>query len=97
LPAFDSCAECGIALSDQVFRQEETMGLACRQHAGLPRHPVLGSAMQLLRTLRATSGRDWPSLNVGSETRAAATLTALWLAAAVEQRSPYRRLIFSAN
>ncbi len=97
LPAFDSCAECGVALDDQAFRQEDTMGLVCRQHAGLPRFPVPGSAMHLLRTLRATSGRDWPSLEVGSETRSAATLTALWLAAAVEQRAPFRHLIFAAN
>jgi DNA repair protein RecO len=97
LPDFESCAECSVALTDQAFRQEDTMGLACRQHAGLPRHPVLGSALQLLRTLRATSGRDWPSLEVGAETRSAANLTALWLAAAVEQRAPYRHMIFATN
>tara|TARA_R110002072_G_scaffold241027_12_gene399803 strand:- start:18168 stop:18911 length:744 start_codon:yes stop_codon:yes gene_type:complete len=95
LPDFDTCGECGVALRDQAFRQEDTMGLACRQHAGLPRYPVLNAAMELLRTLRATSGRDWPTLEVGSETKPAATMTALWLAAAVEQRAPYRGLIFA--
>lgn len=96
LPDFDTCAECGTALGGQAFRQEDTMGLACRQHAGLPRYPVLPAALALLRTLRSTSGRDWPRLEVGSEARPAATLTALWLAAAVEQRAPHRRMIFAA-
>src|SRR5690606_26576582 len=96
LPDFDSCAECGSPLLDQAFRQDDTMGLACRRHAGLPRYPVLEGALHLLRDLRRTSGRDWPSLTAGPEIASAANLTALWLAAAVEQRAPYRRLIFTS-
>lgn len=95
LPAFDACCECGTALSDQVFRQDDTMGLACQQHAGLPRFPVPDLAMQALRTLRAASGREWPKLAIGPEVHAAANLTARWLAAALELRSPYRSLIFT--
>ena len=96
LPDFDSCAECGAPLTDQVFRQEDTMGLACRQHAGLPRFPVLEGALRLLRTLRETSGRDWPGLPIAPEVAAAANLTSLWLAAAVEQRARYRGIIFAS-
>lgn len=94
LPDFDSCTECGDDLSLEAYRQADTMGLACRRHAGLPRRPVLLQALQALRTLRQTSGRDWPSLQLGAEVRAAAALAAVWLAAALEQRSPYRRMVF---
>lgn len=94
LPDFDSCTQCGDDLSNEAFRQTDTMGLACRRHSGLPRIPVLWEALQTLRTLRSTSGRDWPSLHLGTSVHAAASLPALWLAAALEQRSPYRRMVF---
>lgn len=96
LPGFDSCTECGDDLSNEAFRQADTMGLACRLHAGLPRTPVLREALQALRTLRSTSGRDWPALQLGTSVPAAASLPALWLSAALEQRSPYRRMVFEA-
>jgi len=94
LPDFDTCNECGSDLGPEAFRQADTMGLACRRHAGLPRTPILPQALETLRTLRTTSGREWPTLQLGAEVRAAATLPALWLAAALEQRSPYRRMVF---
>lgn len=93
LPDFDSCTECGTSLADEAFRQADTMGLACRRHAGLPRTPVFREGLQALRALRATSGRDWPDLPLQGSIAAAASLPALWLAAALEQRSPYRRLV----
>lgn len=94
LPDFDSCAECTTPLGNQAFRQADTLGLACRRHAGLPRHPVPQGAITLLRTLRATSGRTWPNVPTDGAIRAAAALPAHWLASALEQRSPYRRLVF---
>ena len=94
LPDFDACSECGAPLSDQAFRQEDSLGIACRLHAGLPRNPIAPEVLATLRKLRGTSGRDWPQLSVGATVTAAANLTALWLAAALELRAPYRRLIF---
>jgi len=94
LPDLDHCAECGVELGEAPFRQADTMGLACRRHAGLPRQPVPARAISLLRALAASSGRDWPALDGHDAIPQAAPLPAHWLAAALEQRAPYRSLIF---
>ena len=97
LPDFDSCTECDGDLSDEAFLQPDSMGLACRRHAGLPRTPVLPEVWQAMRALRQTSGRDWPSLQLDTSVHAAASLPARWLATALEQRSPYRRLVLQGS
>jgi DNA repair protein RecO (recombination protein O) len=94
LPDLDHCAECGEALGDTAYRQADTMGLACRRHAGLPRQPVGARSLALLRALRATPGRDWPTLAAADAVAQTAPLPARWLAAALEQRAPYRSLVF---
>ena len=94
LPDLQHCTDCGEELRDAAFRQADTMGLACRRHAGLPRTPVRTRALRLLQSLRQTSGRDWPLLDAGEAVAQAAPLPARWLAAALEQRAPYRALIF---
>lgn len=94
LPDLEHCAECGEALSDTAYRQADTMGLACRRHAGLPRQPVAARPLALLRALRTTPGRDWPQLDAAEAIAHTAPLPARWLAAALEQRAPYRSLIF---
>ncbi|MCB9876258.1 MAG: DNA repair protein RecO [Planctomycetes bacterium] len=96
LPSLDRCGECGEPLDDDAFRQADTGGLACRRHAGLPRYPLRPGALPLLRALQRSAGRDWPSLDAGAAVAAAAPLPAHWLAAALEQRSPFRRLLFDA-
>ena len=97
LPDFAHCADCGEELGEAAYRQADTLGLACRRHAGLPREPVPARALGLLRALRATSGRDWPQLEVGDAVRHTAPLPARWLAAALEQRAPYRSLLFGGS
>lgn len=97
LPDLDHCAECGEELTAAAFRQADTLGLACRRHAGLPRRPVAARALSLLRALRASSGRDWPTLDAAEAVAQAAPLPARWLAAALEQRAPYRSLVFGAS
>ncbi|MGC6488636.1 MAG: DNA repair protein RecO, partial [Planctomycetota bacterium] len=52
LPDLEHCADCGEPLGPSAFRQEDTLGLACRRHAGLPRRPVSARALALLRALR---------------------------------------------
>ncbi|MEC9047509.1 MAG: DNA repair protein RecO [Planctomycetota bacterium] len=94
LPDLDHCAECGCELGDAAYRQADTLGLACRAHAGLPRQPVPPRSLRLLRALRSTSGRDWPALDTEDAVAQTAPLPARWLAAALEQRAPYRSLIF---
>ena len=96
LPDLHHCGDCGTVLERRAFRQADTLGLACRQHAGLPRHPLDASGLSLLRALHAAAGRSWPTLPIDmGAVRAAAPLPAHWLAAALEQRSPYRRLVFA--
>jgi hypothetical protein len=45
--------------------------------------------------LRTQAGRQWPALAADAGLRAAASLPALWLAAALETRSPWRGLVFA--
>ena len=97
LPDLDHCAECGTPLAETAYRQADTLGLACRRHAGLPRQAVPARALGLLRALQKTSGRDWPQLDAGAAVAQAAPLPARWLAAALEQRAPYRSLLFGAR
>lgn len=94
LPDLDRCARCGTELGAAAFRNEDNPGLVCRAHATLPRLAVGGEILGLLRALRRTPGRDWPRLDVAGVPRLAAPLTALWLAAATEQRSRLRPLLF---
>lgn len=94
LPDLDQCAACGCALGDAAFRNDGDPGLVCRAHASLPRLAVAAGALPLLRTLRATAGREWPRVDAPVPPRAAAPLTAAWLAAATEQRSRLRPLLF---
>jgi len=58
---------------------------------------VEARALSLLRALRASSGRDWPTLDAAEAVAQAAPLPARWLAAALEQRAPYRSLVFGAS
>ena len=97
LPDLDHCAECGCELGDTAYRQADTLGLACRPHAGLPRQPIPPRSLALLRALRSTSGRDWPTLDTADAVAQTAHLPASWLAAALEQRAPYRSLIFPSR
>jgi hypothetical protein len=50
--------------------------------------------LALLRSLRDHSGRHWPDLPEPAPARVAAALPAAWLAAATEQRSRLRPLLF---
>lgn len=95
LPDLAHCSECGVVLDEQSFRQSDTMGLACRRHAGLPRHPLRRGGRELLLRLQRTPGRDWPGLEIPiALVDAAATLPAHWITASLEQRPPHRRLLF---
>lgn len=96
LPDLERCCDCGEPFASRAFRQSDSLGLACREHAGLPRHPLHESALELLQKLRTVPGRDWPSLHVEGGVRNAAPLPARWLAAALEQRAPFRQLVFDA-
>ena len=73
------------------------MGLACRQHAGLPRNPVPARALSLLQQLNRSAGREWPTIDPKGAVAQTAPLPARWLAAALEQRAPYRSLIFPSR
>lgn len=95
LPDLERCADCGAGLGAAAFRHGETFGLVCRRHAGLPRLPIGADALALLRALCTTAGRRWPELPADAGMRAAAALPAHWLAAALEQRSAWRRLVFA--
>ena len=97
LPDLEHCAECGAEFRAGCFRQGDTMGLACRQHAGLPRNPVPARALNLLQQLNRSAGRDWPKLDPKGAIAQTAPLPARWLAAALEQRAPYRSLIFPSR
>lgn len=94
LPDLDHCATCGVALGDGAFRQEDSPGLVCRTHAPAPRTAVGAGALALLRSLHATTGRQWPDLPEPAPARVAAALPAAWLAAATEQRPRLRPLLF---
>jgi DNA repair protein RecO len=97
LPDLDHCADCGERLGDGAFRSGDHPGLACRRHAGLPRHAVGEASLALLRQLRSTPGREWPDLEPAGDPRLAAALPAAWLAAATEQRARLRNLVFERN
>lgn len=94
LPDLHHCGQCGDALPHGAFRNAGAPGLACRQHAELPRHAVSSEVLALLRTLLATPGREWPDLACGITPRLAAGLPAAWLLAATEQRPRLRNLVF---
>lgn len=97
LPDLEHCADCGKQLTGEGFRQADTMGLACRQHAGLPRNPVPAPALSLLQQLNRSAGREWPTIDPKGAVAQTAPLPARWLAAALEQRAPYRSLIFPSR
>lgn len=97
LPDLEFCTDCGQPLEPGAFRPADTMGLACHQHAGLPRRSIPTASLRLLQKLGATPGREWPTMAIGAELRAAATLPALWLAGALEQRAPHRQMVFAGN
>lgn len=97
LPDLDRCTTCGAGLGDAAFRNEGDLGLVCRRHAELPRLAVGAPVLSLLRALRTTPGREWPQLVPEVPARVAATLPALWLAAATEQRSRLRALLFERD
>lgn len=94
LPDLDRCAQCGAALHGGAYRNDDNPALVCRVHADLPRLPVGGEVLALLRELRVSPGRRWPSIVAPIGPRIAAPLTAIWLAAATEQRSRVRSLLF---
>jgi recombinational DNA repair protein (RecF pathway) len=94
LPDLDRCSACGAPLEAAAFRNTGDAGLVCRQHAELPRLAVGSEVLGLLRTLRATPGRQWPQLVPAVAARLAAPLPAMWLAAATEQHSRWRVLFF---
>ena len=97
LPDLDRCCVCGRAFGPTAFVHPETHGLACREHAGLPRSAIPAGALELLQALACVSGREWPRLPRSPALTAAAALPARWLAAALEQRAPCRRAIFAAT
>lgn len=97
LPDLARCAHCGAALAQGAFRNTGDGGLVCRQHAELPRLAVGAEVLDLLRTLQATPGRQWPQLAPAVAARIAAPLPALWLAAATEQQSRWRGLFFDRD
>jgi DNA repair protein RecO (recombination protein O) len=94
LPDLHHCVACGAPLPQGAYRNEADPGLVCRTHATLPRIAVGAEVLALLRTLLATPGRQWPQLVPAIAPRMAAPLTAMWLAAATEQRSRLRPLLF---
>ena len=94
LPDLHHCAECGVGLQTGAFRSGDAPGLLCRQHADLPRHAIGAASLQLLQRLHSTPGREWPELTPDGTARLAAPLPATWLAAATEQRSRWRSLVF---
>lgn len=94
LPDLDRCAVCASSLARRAFVHAESHGLVCRDHAGSPRTPVADDAIELLRALATTSGRQWPTLATAGAAARAAALPARWLAAATEYRSPLRSLVF---
>ena len=94
LPDLHHCAECGVGLQAGAFRSGDAPGLLCRQHADLPRHAIGAASLQLLQRLHSTPGREWPELTPDGTARLAAPLPATWLAAATEQRSRWRGLVF---
>ncbi|MEO6594866.1 MAG: DNA repair protein RecO [Planctomycetota bacterium] len=93
LPDLHRCSCCDAEIATGAYRSDGP-GLVCRAHAPLPRHAVGDDVLDLLRTLQSTAGRQWPSLVPKVAARVAATLPALWLAAATEQRSRMRPLVF---
>jgi len=93
LPDLDRCCECGHELA-LAYRGEVTGGLACRRHAASPRRTISAEALQLLRNLRDRPGRSWPRLAQVPLSAAHAALPALWLASALECRSPLRARLF---
>lgn len=97
LPDLDRCTQCGAALDGSAFRNSGDAGLVCRLHAELPRLAVGAEVLDLLRSLRATPGRQWPQLVPAVPVRVAAPLPALWLQAATEQHSRWRALFFAAD
>lgn len=94
LPDLHHCTTCGAPLPGGAFRNADNPGLVCRAHASLPRLAVSAEVLQLLRTLHASPGRQWPQFEPPASPRMAAPMTALWLAAATEQRSRLRPLLF---
>ncbi|MBX3462312.1 MAG: DNA repair protein RecO [Planctomycetes bacterium] len=94
LPDLHHCAACGVRLDGGAYRHDGEPGLLCRRHARTPRTAVGVEVLDLLRQLQATSGRQWPQLALPVAARVAAPLPALWLAAATEQRSRLRALLF---
>lgn len=95
LPDLNHCAECGTGLQSGAFRSGDAPGLLCRKHADLPRHAIGQESLQLLQCLHTTPGREWPELVHDGDPRLAAPLPAGWLAAATEQRSRLRGLVFA--
>jgi len=95
LPDLHHCAECGVDLHPGAFRSGDAPGLLCRRHADLPRHAIGTTSLQLLQRLHTTPGREWPDLVHDGDPRLAAVLPAIWLAAATEQRTRLRGLIFA--
>jgi DNA repair protein RecO (recombination protein O) len=94
LPDLTHCAECGTALGADTWRHADAPGLLCRAHADPPRQAVPAAVMAMLRTLHDSSGRQWPGLDFAVPAERAAALPAMWLAAATEQRSRLRPLLF---
>lgn len=94
LPDLDACTACGAPLGDVAWQHADGPGLVCREHAPPPRTPVGAGTLALLRSLRDHSGRHWPDLPEPAPARVAAALPAAWLAAATEQRSRLRPLLF---
>lgn len=98
LPDLAHCTSCGAPLDGTAYREADSLGLACRRHAGLPRHPLRRGTRELLRQLQTTTGRDWPKMQVPDTVLTnCAPLTARWLAGATEQRAPYRELLFAGR
>ncbi|MBL8754996.1 MAG: DNA repair protein RecO [Planctomycetes bacterium] len=95
LPDLDHCAECGTRLGHDSWRHADAPGLVCRAHARPPRQAVTAQAMELLRALHGSSGRQWPVLAVDVPAELAAPLPAAWLAAATEQRPRLRPVLFA--
>ncbi len=94
LPDLDRCTACDAPLTGGAFRNEHEPGLVCRTHAALPRLAVGGEVLALLRTLRRTPGRQLPAIVPPVPARVVAPLLASWFAAATDQRSRLRALLF---
>ena len=97
LPDLHHCGQCGCDLPHGAFRNADSPGLVCRQHAGLPRIAVGKEVLSLLRDLQKTPGKEWPDLACGVSPRLAAALPAAWLLAATEQRPRLRSLVFDRS